>query len=63
MAAADASSGARCSASGENGKLTLTAALVLAHLVGPEAIRNGEIYSAATEREQAFFGMPLGDAW
>ncbi len=37
----------------KNGKSALTAALVLAHLVGPEAIRNGEIYSAATEREQA----------
>ncbi len=36
----------------KNGKSALTAALVLAHLVGPEAIRNGEIYSAATEREQ-----------
>jgi phage terminase large subunit-like protein len=31
----------------------MTAALVLAHLVGPKAIRNGEIYSAAMEREQA----------
>jgi phage terminase large subunit-like protein len=29
------------------------AALALAHLVGPEAIKNGEIYSAANEREQA----------
>ena len=37
----------------KNGKSALTAALVLAHPVGPEAIRNGEIYSAATEREQA----------
>lgn len=37
----------------KNGKSALVAALVLAHLVGPEAIRNGEIYSAATEREQA----------
>ena len=37
----------------KNGKSALTAALVLAHLVGSEAIRNGEIYSAATEREQA----------
>jgi phage terminase large subunit-like protein len=27
--------------------------LVLAHLIGPEAVRNGEIYSAANEREQA----------
>ncbi len=31
----------------------LIAAVALAHLVGPEAIVNGEIYSAANEREQA----------
>ncbi|GHC61555.1 terminase [Limoniibacter endophyticus] len=31
----------------------LIAALVLAHLVGPVAEMNGEIYSAATDREQA----------
>ena len=37
----------------KNGKSLLTAALALVHLVGPEAIQNGEIYSAATEREQA----------
>lgn len=37
----------------KNGKTMLIAALVLAHLVGPEAIPNGEIYSAATDREQA----------
>lgn len=37
----------------KNGKTTLTAALVLVHLVGPEAILNGEIYSAANDREQA----------
>lgn len=37
----------------KNGKTALIAALALVHLVGPEAIRNGEIYSAATEREQA----------
>lgn len=37
----------------KNGKTALIAALALAHLVGPEAIDNGEIYSAATEREQA----------
>ncbi len=27
--------------------------MVLAHLVGPEAIQNGEVYSAANDREQA----------
>jgi phage terminase large subunit-like protein len=37
----------------KNGKTAEIAGLVLAHLVGPEAIPNGEIYSAATEREQA----------
>ena len=37
----------------KNGKSALIAALVLTHLIGPEAINNGEIYSAATEREQA----------
>ena len=37
----------------KNGKSFLTAALALVHLVGPEAIQNGEIYSAATERKQA----------
>jgi phage terminase large subunit-like protein len=37
----------------KNGKTALIAALVICHLVGPEAIQNGEIYSAATDREQA----------
>lgn len=37
----------------KNGKTALIAALVICHLVGPEAIINGEIYSAATDREQA----------
>jgi phage terminase large subunit-like protein len=37
----------------KNGKTALIAALVLVHLIGPEAIQNGEIYSAANEREQA----------
>lgn len=37
----------------KNGKTTLIAALVLVHLVGPESIKNGEIYSAANERDQA----------
>lgn len=31
----------------------MIAALVLVHLIGPEAIQNGEIYSAANDREQA----------
>ena len=37
----------------KNGKTAIIAALVLVHLVGPEAIQNGEIYSAANDREQA----------
>jgi phage terminase large subunit-like protein len=37
----------------KNGKTALIAALVLVHLVGPEATTNGEIYSAANDREQA----------
>jgi len=37
----------------KNGKTALIGALVLAHLIGPEAIENGEIYSAANDREQA----------
>lgn len=37
----------------KNGKTLLTAALALVHLIGPEAIENGEIYSAANDREQA----------
>ena len=37
----------------QNGKTALIACLALAHLVGPEAIDNGEIYSAANDRDQA----------
>jgi len=37
----------------KGGKTFLIACLVLVHLIGPEATGNGEIYSAATEREQA----------
>lgn len=37
----------------KNGKTMLIAALVLVHLVGPESVQNGEIYSAANERDQA----------
>jgi len=37
----------------KNGKTALIAAMALAHLVGPEAIPNGEIYSAANDRDQA----------
>src|SRR6201987_2686582 len=37
----------------KNGKTALIAAIVLAHLVGPEGIVHGEIYSAANDRDQA----------
>ncbi len=37
----------------KNGKTSLIASLVLTHLVGPEAVMNGEIYSAANTRDQA----------
>jgi phage terminase large subunit-like protein len=37
----------------KNGKTALTAMLVLAHLVGPEARHNSTIYSAAQSRDQA----------
>jgi phage terminase large subunit-like protein len=37
----------------KNGKTALQAALVLVHLLGPEAIPNGEVVSAASDRAQA----------
>jgi phage terminase large subunit-like protein len=37
----------------KNGKTALIACLVLAHLAGPEQVKNGEIYSAANDRDQA----------
>ena len=37
----------------KNGKSAEIACLALVHLVGPEAVINGEIYSAANDREQA----------
>ena len=37
----------------KNGKTALIAAIALAHLVGPERVPNGEIYSAANDRDQA----------
>ena len=37
----------------KNGKSLLISALALTHLVGPEAVNNGEIYSAANTRDQA----------
>lgn len=37
----------------KNGKTELAAALILVFLIGPEAELNGEIYSAANDKEQA----------
>lgn len=37
----------------KNGKTAIAAMLLLVHLVGPEARRNGQLYSAARSREQA----------
>lgn len=37
----------------KNGKTFLIAALCLVHLFGPEAIDNGEVYSAAADKDQA----------
>ena len=37
----------------KNAKTTISAGLALCHLCGPEAVANGEVYSAASEREQA----------
>jgi len=37
----------------KNGKTALIACMVLVHLIGPEWVENGEIYSAANDREQA----------
>jgi len=37
----------------KNGKTSLVACLCLAHLCGPEAIRNGQLYSLSVDREQA----------
>lgn len=37
----------------KNGKTALIAMLLLVHLCGPEAIRNGELYSVAYDKEQA----------
>jgi phage terminase large subunit-like protein len=37
----------------KNGKTALIASLVLAHLVGPEAVRNSQIVSGARSRDQA----------
>lgn len=42
-----------CSIPRKNAKTTTAAFLMLLHLVGPEAVPNGQLYSAAQSREQA----------
>lgn len=42
-----------CSLPRKNGKTSLSAFIVLLHLVGPEAIPNGQLFSAAQSRDQA----------
>jgi len=37
----------------KNGKTAIVAALCLAHLCGPEAVMNGQLYSVAFDRDQA----------
>lgn len=37
----------------KNGKTALAAALALCHLIGPEAEQRGQVYSAASDRDQA----------
>src|SRR6187399_2437841 len=37
----------------KNGKTALIAAILLAHLVGPEAVRNSQIVSGAQSKDQA----------
>ena len=43
----------------KNGKSALSAMMLLAHLAGPEALPNSQIYSAAQSRDQAslVFGL------
>ena len=37
----------------KNGKTMIVAAITLCHLCGPEAVRNGQLYSLSVDREQA----------
>ncbi len=42
-----------CSIPRKNGKTSFSAMLLLLHLVGPEAVPNGQLFSAAQSRDQA----------
>jgi len=45
----------------KNGKSALIAAIVLAHLVGPEAKQNSQIISGARSRDQASLVFKLAE--
>jgi phage terminase large subunit-like protein len=51
------------SAARGQGKTVLIAGLCLAHLVGPESEARGEVYSAATTRDQAALTFAEIEAW
>ncbi len=52
---------AYCSVSRKNGKSALVAALLLAHIVGPEAKQNSQIISGARSRDQASLVFKLAE--
>ena len=54
-------SGAYLSVARKNGKSALIAAIVLAHLVGPEAQQNSQIISGARSRDQASLVFKLAE--
>ena len=45
----------------KNGKTALAAMLLLLHLVGPEAVVNSQLYSAAQSRDQAALTFSLAE--
>jgi phage terminase large subunit-like protein len=47
----------------KNGKTALTAMLVLAHVIGPEAEPNSQVFSAAQSRDQARWCSPSRPRW
>ena len=57
----DGTSRAYLSVARKNGKTALIAAIVLAHLVGPEAKQNSQIISGARSRDQASLVFKLAE--
>jgi len=47
----------------KNGKSALIVAILLAHLVGPEARQNNQIISGARSRDQASLVFKLAEKW